>query len=156
MIRKLLLFISLIFANKLGQQFLEFLIKGITLLMGVGSGSGVSNSGEEAIFKLLKINHRNTHNPLIVFDVGANQGQFLSLAHNELKNYINVSYHSFEPSEYTFKILSENTKEFKGVKLNNAGLGILEQTMLLHYDKEGSGLASLSKRDLKHIDELVC
>lgn len=43
--------------------------------LGIGSGAGVHDSGEEGVIKLLwKINEPNT--PLCVFDVGANVGNY--------------------------------------------------------------------------------
>jgi FkbM family methyltransferase len=137
--------ISYILGNKIGQRFLEQTLVLNAYLMGIGSGSGVNNSGEEIIFKkLLKIKPDN----FTVFDVGANQGQFLNLAIRMLKNRT-FDIHSFEPSKYTFDILLKNKPENINAHLNNFGLGENEATMILHYDDYASGLASLSKRNLE-------
>ena len=144
-LRTILNLLSYLFANELGQKILQKTLTLNTYLMGVGSGSGVNESGEKVIFKkLLQIKK----NDLIVFDVGANQGQFLNMAFNNLKER-SVELHSFEPSKYTFDVLKSNKPKGANVLLNNFGLGKEENTLTLHYDDFASGLASLTKRELE-------
>jgi FkbM family methyltransferase len=134
-------FIQSLIERLLFSQFLQQLI-------GIGSGSFTSESGEKAIFKLLKEKSKPLDS-LCVFDVGANQGQFLGIAQLHLQN-LKVEIHAFEPSQYTYQILCKSAKSYKNVNLNNTALGMQIGQTELYYDKGGSGLASLSKRKLDH------
>lgn len=134
--------------NRLVQTFLEKNVRVSQYLMGVGAGSGVLSSSEQAIFKVLA----KTKSPsYCIFDVGANKGQFLRLVtENVTSNDIRI--HCFEPGHETFRLLAESCKGNKRVKLNNIGLSKEKGEALLHYDDFGSGLASLTKRNLKHFN----
>jgi FkbM family methyltransferase len=114
--------------------------------MGIGSGSNVLASGERAIFDELK--HR-LNPPYCIFDVGANQGQFLRLAIENI-TVGDFSIHCFEPGLQTFKILVGSTKDDRRIKLNNIGLGKEKCDATLYFEGAGSGLASLTKRRLDH------
>lgn len=115
--------------------------------MGVGSGTGVQDSGEKDIFnKLKKIKHDN----FIIFDIGANRGQFLELTCKSLDDS-SFTVHCFEPSVHTFRELKKNAPKNKSIILNNFGLGEKTGVLTLYYDDYLSGLASLTKRDLDFI-----
>ncbi|MBW4646941.1 MAG: FkbM family methyltransferase [Goleter apudmare HA4340-LM2] len=124
------------------SQFLHYLI-------GIGSGSNSFVSGESVLFKLLK-KHSTPEQPLCIFDVGANQGQFLSMAQQHLED-LALEVYSFEPSQYTYKILCDSAKYYDNVTLNNSALGKQIGETKLHYERDGSWLASLSKRRLDHV-----
>ncbi len=129
--------------NIYAQKFLNLQHRYILYLMGIGSGAEVSKSGEKAIFTLLK------RPPYCIFDIGANQGQFLDLAFSELGDSEFII-HSFEPSKYTFDLLVQNVPSTNKVRLNNFALGKENGTFPLFTNESGSGLASLSKRKLDH------
>lgn len=134
--------------NKFLQRLLERAVLVAQYLMGIGSGSGVESSGENAALRLLR---RRWLGPYCIFDVGANQGQYLhSLASCFPPNDISV--HCFEPSAETFRILASNVAQNyqNKVKLNNLALGKKPGELSLFYDAPGSGLASLTKRRLDH------
>lgn len=131
--------------NKFAQAGLSRLVAFLFQLMGIGTGSSVNSSGEKAVFKELRTS------PCCIFDVGANKGQFLNLATRELGN-CNYEIHSFEPSKYTFDLLSKNIPKDTRIRLNNCGLGKVAREITLYYDSPGSGLASLSKRRLDHFE----
>ena len=114
--------------------------------MGVGSGASVSSSGERAIFSALK---QRVVPPYCLFDVGANKGQFLQLALENIATDL-FSIHCFEPGRGTYKSLVEQSKEGHRIILNNLGVGKRKGEALLHFDDVGSGLASLTKRRLDH------
>lgn len=133
-------------------RFQRLLEQNVTLsqyLMGIGSGSSVDSSGEKILVNKLKQIYAKTGQPLCVFDVGSNKGQFLSmiaLGLLDIPSYI----HAFEPSLHTFDSLSESFKGYSNVQLNNFGLGIENGVFELYYNEIGSGLASLTKRRLDH------
>lgn len=114
-------------------------------MMGIGAGAGVLNSGEAAVFPLLP---RQSSEPLVVFDVGSNRGQFLNLARKSLAGK-DFHIHCFEPGQKTFESLSSQATDSR-VTLNNVAVGNCEESRTLYYDRCGSGMASLTKRELKH------
>jgi FkbM family methyltransferase len=132
--------------NHFIQSLLERKMETLQYLMGIGSGGGVFSSGEKAIFHFLK--ERLTP-PYCIFDVGSNKGQFLKLITENIATD-DFSVHCFEPGQETFKLLVESSKEDKRIKLNNIGIGKEQGEAVLHYNKVGSGLASLTKRRLDH------
>ena len=116
----------------------------VRVLMGIGSGTDVEDSGEAAVIrKLIRENRRD----LVVFDVGANKGQFLNFTVSGLGNRLR-EIHSFEPAAVTYQTLTQNAPKQDNVRLNHFGLSAAPGTARLFYDKENSGLASLTKRDL--------
>lgn len=135
-------------SNGIAQQALERGVTRAQFLLGIGAGDDVATSGESALFRRLKADTREPE-PLCVFDVGANRGQFLKLAVSELAGYP-FSIHSFEPSAATFKMLAEVQGSDSRIVLNRFGLGRAKGELTLYYDQPGSGLASLTKRRLDH------
>lgn len=133
--------------NPLAQRFLRRNVQISQLMMGIGGGSLVSSSGERVVFDVLQ---RRRRFPCCIFDVGANQGQFLGLA-LECLNGREFSVHCFEPGRATFDLLRANVRDDPRVHLNNFGLGRNSGTATLYYDRPGSGLASLTRRGLDHI-----
>ena len=131
--------------NKFAQIFLEKNVRLSQRFMGIGSGGGVFSSGEQVIFDILAKKYAP---PYCIFDVGANKGQFLSLALKKISTN-KFSIHCFEPGKETFKHLCESGKDDR-VLLNNIGIGDKKEEKTHYYDKIGSGLASLTKRRLDH------
>jgi FkbM family methyltransferase len=140
--------LSKLTANNPIQRCLEVNVFISQYLMGIGSGSGVSSSGERAIFEVLK---GRLKPPYCIFDVGANQGQFLRLTLNALERE-DFSIHCFEPGHGTYKSLVDNSKVESWIRLNNLGIGKAKGEAALHSDGVGSGLASLTKRKLDHFN----
>lgn len=137
--------VGFISGNRIVQKLLKKNVLISQYFMGIGSGSGVSTSGEQVIFSVLS---KKCEPPYCIFDVGANKGQFLNLALEEISNS-DFLIHCFEPATETFSYLSKRKKD-KRVKLNKLGMGKEKGNMTLYYDTPGSGLASLTKRKLDH------
>jgi FkbM family methyltransferase len=136
------------FDNRIAQEILEWNISTSLYLMGVGSGADVSASGEKSVFSLIK---KKLSMPYCFFDVGANQGQFLKLL---LASFSGTDFtvHCFEPGAETYQILLINQQNAPQVKFNNCGIGSEQGNAILHYDRPGSGAASLTKRRLDHFN----
>ncbi|MEO1432501.1 MAG: FkbM family methyltransferase [Cyanobacteria bacterium J06633_8] len=113
--------------------------------MNIGLGGDVEDSGEKYILtKLSKDIPSNT--TAVVFDVGANQGQFSQAL---LKMFDkNIIIHSFEPSPNTFSILQNNLDGCTNISIHNFGLGEHDDEVTLYLDQEGSGEASLYQRQV--------
>jgi len=132
-----------------GQSFLEKIVVSAQYLQGIGGGDDVFSSGEVAVLTKVKEN-ADPNRTLCVFDVGANKGQYLTLAYTNLHGR-EFTIHSFEPCQKTYEQLCVNARQYRNVTLNNYGLGRESGELELFYDVIGSGLASLTKRKLDHI-----
>lgn len=126
------------------------LAKALLASQGVGWAGpkgGVFTSGESdfLIFFL-----KNKQSP-IVFDVGANTGDYAICCYNANKNSI---IHCFEPSEPHRISFQNKIKKVVGnldnFILNPFGLSDVNEDRTLYKDEEVSGLASLTKRDLDY------
>jgi FkbM family methyltransferase len=146
----------LITGNSIAQSCLGGIVIVAQYLMGIGSGGLVANSGEKIALTLVLQKKSNYHfvnnrkeTPICIFDVGANIGQFASIAKTVLKGNPS-SIHCFEPGRYAFEQLKANIKDDKRFHLNNIAMGKSVETSTLYYDEAGSGLASMTKRNLEH------
>jgi len=120
-------------------------------LMGIGSGGVPESSGESVLIENLKRQYAAFRRPLCIFDVGANQGQFLRMILPPLEAAgIPFHAHVFEPSRRAYEMLCNNIEARRNLVLNNFGLGKEPGDFDLFYDHAGSGLASLSRRRLDH------
>lgn len=137
-------FIFQLTGNRVAQKALEFNVLASLYLMGIGSGSGVFDSGEGAAFGLLR---KRRKSPYVIFDVGANKGQFLSLVRRQMGDEA-YQVHCFEPGKQTFQMLMESVGQDGRVVANNFAIGESERTAMLYAPSAGSGLASLVKREL--------
>jgi FkbM family methyltransferase len=139
-------------SNNRSQRLLERGVIFAQYLMGIGSGSCPESSGEHVLVEKLQQKYATGRQPLCIFDVGANKGQFLTMIVQGLQSKsIPFSVHAFEPSRSTYEVLHDNFKDRSNVSLNNFGLGEQSGELELFYDEVGSGLASLSKRRLDHL-----
>ena len=128
---------------------LYFIARQSMSLMGIGSGGVVADSGEAAAVALLPT---LCSPPFRILDVGANAGQFMSMAYATLGEHP-VVYHAFEPARSTFERLKEAAVAIRAQApptLNNLALGRSRGTATLYSDAPGSGLASLTHRRLDH------
>jgi FkbM family methyltransferase len=129
------------------QRFLAKVADTAQYLMGIGAGTDAAASGERVVIDRLR---RLTASdaPLIVFDVGANRGQFLALVLQRMGDRP-VRVHAFEPGA-AFRELAERFGRHPSVAINNAGLGRAPGKAVLHSERAGSGLSSLYRRNLAH------
>jgi FkbM family methyltransferase len=141
--------LSALTANKYMQRCLLRNVQVSQYLMGIGSGSDVSFSGEQEIFRILK---QRSQPPFCIFDVGSNRGQFLQMVVDNIQND-DLSIHCFEPGHETFNLLlgfSKTLSLSNELKVNNIALGKERGESTLYFDQVGSALASLTKRKLGH------
>lgn len=149
--------LSYITGNPIAQRCLEWGIVRAQYLMGIGSGGVVANSGEKIALSLVVSKHSGGFHgncrvitPICIFDVGANIGQFSGMAKTVLKGYP-YTIHCFEPGSHTFDQLRKNIGDDNLFRLNNFALGENVGSASLFYDEAGSGLASMTKRNLDHL-----
>lgn len=110
-----------------------------------GKGWGGSTIQEEidACLFLLK------DNPKFIVDIGANIGLYTQAL---LKKIPDATYFLFEPSDHNIQILSDKFYSFDNVFCSTYALSDETTVKNFYSDKEGSGLASLSKRRLDHFN----
>ena len=116
--------------------------------MNIGLGGNVTSSGENNVLSFVRDNSLQD-SPLIIFDVGANKGQYSTNLIKFMRGR-EIRLHCFEPGHETFRVLSSSLEGHNNVTLNNFGLSNEKSEGLLYYDKAGSGLASLYKRQLDY------
>ncbi len=134
-----------------GEKKIQFLFERLYSValkgMNYGRASDYQHNGEGEVLKM--ISSRVGRNDAVLFDVGANKGEFsrrILDAWQERTFQLFV----FEPSRKTFSLLQEALPKAPSVHLVNMGLGERPDTVELYTDRDGSGLASVYARDLSH------
>lgn len=114
----------------------------ISKLQGLGFGSFSVKQELKSFRKYIK-------NGKIFIDVGGNIGNYTKCI---FTLYNPEEVHIFEPSQFNNLILKRNFINNKIVFINDFALSNINGNSILYSDKEGSGLASLSKRRLNHFN----
>ena len=136
--------------SKKGQERIASFSNYLNFLMGIGSGSPVSLSGEVILAKRLKKIFKEESRELCVFDVGASKGLFIDLL---IKNLDGTDYfiHAFEPSKDSIEGLEKKYYQDPRIIINPFALGSMKENKKLFFNKSGSTLSSFSKRRLDHL-----
>ncbi len=138
--------------NDQAQRLLWWVIDKTLVLLGIGSGTYPSSSGETVIIRRLRQLVAGSGAPLCIFDVGAHEGEFLdSIVRPLTKLKVAHSVHAFEPSRDAFAVLQQRHGQLQNTILNEFALGQSAGEVDLHADSPGSELASFSKRRLDHL-----
>lgn len=114
--------------------------------MNYWGGASLLYSGEISVTRYVYSKLKDKVQP-IVFDVGANRGQYAFEVASVFKG---VSLYSFEPSAYTYGLLIKNLEERKlidYVKAFKLGFGQEEGIQRLYFQEPGTPVASLYKTD---------
>ena len=136
-----------IFVKRRRQFFWESLFAFSLKHMNYGNGGNFEQSGELYIFKYVQ-NYFGKDLLLIIFDVGGNAGNYAKALSNFFKS--NAIIHSFEPSKKTYEMFLETTKNIQNIISNNIGFSDKVNFQKLYTNEDGSGLASIYKRNLEH------
>jgi len=115
--------------------------------MNFGELSNFKNNGENLVLNYIKNKSKNS--PVVIFDVGANQGEYSSFVLDVFKGE-KLNLFSFEPSPTAFKLL----KKSNGNKSNSVNIGFSDKKKksILFSWLKGSTLSSIYKRNLKEYD----
>lgn len=116
--------------------------------MNYGGGSFTEDSGEIYVLRRLA-RQKKSSSAIVVFDVGANVGNYTQLVLKILPAQTEV--YGFEPSAITFKKL-QSTISTKNVHLYNYGLSDAVVSQPLFADAELSGMTSMYNRQLEHLE----
>jgi FkbM family methyltransferase len=121
---------------------LSFLERVFAYALGKGYGRGSIRQENHLIYKLLG------RSAVIAIDVGANIGEYTA----ELRRiYPDAEIHSFEPSCTNIDLLRSRFLLDYRTFIVPAGLANCAASATLYSDLPGSGLASLTLRDLSHV-----
>lgn len=127
------------------QTVLESIVFEVEYLMGIGSGAG-TDSGEMVLGDLVD----NRDGDAVIFDVGAHKGELTDIILSKVSR--SSTFYLFEPQSALFDSLSEKYAGWDDIYVTNAAISDEVSERRLHYDSEGSSLASLTNRDLSHFD----
>jgi FkbM family methyltransferase len=116
--------------------------------MNIGGGSTVDDSGELWLLDHLAIALR-ARTPAVIFDVGANVGSYSKEIVDRFRGAVRL--YSFEPAAAPFEKLRATVGMEPGVSLHRLALGDKAGNVTLFSDPGNTGLASLYRRDLRHI-----
>lgn len=135
-------------------SFIKKKIRGLCLrffdIIENNNNCNLFENGERLFIKNLLKKIKQTKNKIIIFDIGANVGNYSTILIEEaLKLNLDIELHLFEPLFSCFKVLKEKFLNKSNIYLNNFGISEKEGKSLIYFDQERSGLASLYKRDLK-------
>lgn len=117
--------------------------------MNYGNGGNFRTSGERFVAKYICSKLSKENRQLVLFDVGANVGQY-SVELLNIFEGADCVIHSFEPSFKTFEKLVETTSGINNLIPNNFGFSDSEKNILLYTTGEASGIASVYQRNLAH------
>lgn len=134
-----------LWGKKILQPVFQRLHRAALKGMNYGRASDYLHNGESVVLQKLR-GMISTPSP-VLFDVGANKGEFTRRI-IETWGEAGFTLYAFEPSARTFEILKKNVSATGAIHLVNMGLGEKKARVELFYDKEGSGLASVYPRDL--------
>jgi FkbM family methyltransferase len=133
------------FRSANGQKFLDRWAGRLDIWRGYGAGAYVKDSGEALLFDLLA-RDKTRSEKIIVFDVGANNGDFTAAALHALGS--NVLVYAFEPAREVFARFTERFAGNSQVIANNVALGRASEERALFALGSDTGMASLVQRRL--------
>lgn len=135
-----------LFARKAFQPIFEGLHWLALRGMNYGAADSPVHSGE--VFFLNFIKGRLGKN-IVIFDVGANNGQYANLANKVFEGVADI--YAFEPTKSSYKILLKRFKDKANIKLFPFGMGNKPQNLEIFYNKEGSVQASAFSQGNKNL-----
>lgn len=121
---------------------LAFLEKLLAYLQG--KGYGAATMAQEVRHALALLDGE----PKTVFDIGANRGLWTAQL---LSHHPKTTVHAFEPQPVCNSRLHEQYAGVPHVHIHNNAVSNTSGVFKLYFDQAGSGLASLSKRELGHL-----
>ena len=133
----------------LPYNLLNQLISFLNYTIGKGHYYAVSSIPNEVgcVSKIIKIHSFSS--PCVIFDIGARSGKYTDHC---LKIYPLARYYLFEPNKKNYLELLNKFNKFSNVKIYNLAISDEDnKEALLYSNFDGSGYASLLKRNLSHM-----
>jgi FkbM family methyltransferase len=144
--------LKIFFGVKCLQSFYEKLFRISLKGMNIGLGSDIQNDGEIFVLNFVKSEIKNYTKPFVIFDVGANIGNYIIEIEKIFKPEDDIYIYAFEPAKNIFKKLTENVSRYSNINVYNLGLSNQQGEQILFYNEKLSGLSSLYKRNLEHFN----
>jgi len=119
--------------------------------MNFGRASNYRANGE--LHSLKQLAHRWKDQPVLLFDVGANVGEFTLEILEAFRGQVFQLY-AFEPSSRASGKLRQRVGDISNLHVVQKALSDHEGTAELFFPDEGSALASLHQRDLRHYNQV--
>jgi FkbM family methyltransferase len=138
---------NLLLGNKLLQGFWWSLYKLSAKGLNYDRGHIPSANGEAYALKYAW-NNLQKH-PFVIFDVGANRGQYLKMAFRELRLNREYRIYCFEPQKDAFQSLLKVAGNNPRVIPENIGMSSQEETVTMYKDSPESEFGSLYKSDYR-------
>ncbi len=132
--------LNFLYGKKSLQPFFERLFYASLRGMNYGNGSDFKKSGEKYVFEILQ----KIGKELLIFDVGANRGDYSKSLISHLKNHPFKIY-AFEPTKFCQEELKKI--DYPNFELCKFGLSNQVGESTIHYDYDGSVWASLDNQD---------
>ncbi len=134
---------AIIFSRECFIKFNKLLYSMAIRGLGVYNYQNMKMSGEENFIKEYISEYAKRKEHYIVFDIGANRGEFLKKIVSAVDNAVIYAY---EPHPKTFESLKENTKSINCVNLFNLAVSDKNTRLMLYdyEDSDGSAHASLN------------
>lgn len=129
---------NIFIGKKIFQPFFEKMYRISLRGMNYGLGGMVETSGELNVMDFIK--KMGKSDSLILFDIGANNGQYLSFLKSKFEK--NCRIYVFEPGKLCFQNLKKTFIQ-KNIYISNIAVSSLKGSSQLYYGKEGSPWASL-------------
>jgi len=119
--------------------------------LNIGSGGNVEQDGELFVMKHVAHRLKNESKQPVIFDVGANHGQY---ATELIKHFRDIDYtiYSFEPSAKSYAILQTNIAGNNRIHTFPFGFSNEEKEIKLFMAADNSAIASVYDRRLEHFD----
>lgn len=128
----------------ISQKYIKRIENLASQLQGKGTGNFSIFQEINNCKKLLK-----NRDIKFILDIGANKGDYTE---ELLKHYKDANYYLFEPSILNYQKLYNKFNNQKNITIINKALSDEEKDDYLFSDTSGSGLASLNKRKLSHLN----
>jgi len=95
--------LKIFFGVKCLQSFYEKLFRISLKGMNIGLGSDIQNDGEIFVLNFVKSEIKNYTKPFVIFDVGANIGNYIIEIEKIFKPEDDIYIYAFEPAKNIFK-----------------------------------------------------
>ena len=118
--------------------------------MNIGPAGNIREGGEVCALEHMrnKLFQKFPDDKIIIFDIGANQGDYSLAAIQVFQEKDNLLLYAFEPSPTGFPLLQKNLKSYPNAKLYDFGFSSETEERLLYTDLRSTDCASLYKQDL--------
>ncbi len=138
------------FAGRIGlQPLFEWLYTAGVYGMNYSNGGNFRHSGELSAARHIRSTLVQLKQPIVLFDVGANQG-FYALELSKVFKGTDFKLYAFEPSKEIYHVMQKAVAEEKHIIPFNTGFGEQDETKTLYKRSALSGLSSLYQRRLDH------